>query len=93
MSTLVEQIKAYAVEHYNQDGWDVLVECWEDSDILEFIEGMKEKENVTDFEGVIRELGEIMKIGRERMEDSWADGGLCTKCASPEHEKKDCPNE
>jgi len=33
----VDAVKAYALEHYNDGGWDVIVECWEDTDILECI--------------------------------------------------------
>jgi hypothetical protein len=35
--SLVKQVREYAKQNYNQDGWDFLVECWEDSDILEYI--------------------------------------------------------
>ena len=32
-------IRAHAVQHYNEDGWDILVETYEDEDILDIIEG------------------------------------------------------
>ena len=35
---LREKIKAHAEEHYNDGGWDVLVECWEDREIDELID-------------------------------------------------------
>lgn len=34
----VQEIKAYAVEHYDEDGWDFVVETMTDEDILEIIE-------------------------------------------------------
>jgi len=34
---LVEPVKAYALEHYNDGGWDVVVECWSDVQIAELI--------------------------------------------------------
>ena len=37
--SLVEQVKAYAMQHY-QEGWDNLVECWDDSDIQKNIGGV-----------------------------------------------------
>ncbi|MEU6704698.1 hypothetical protein [Streptomyces wuyuanensis] len=37
MSALVEHVKAYAMEHYNDGGWDVIVECWGDSEIAEVL--------------------------------------------------------
>lgn len=30
---LIAAIKAYALAHYEEDGWDVLVECWNDGHI------------------------------------------------------------
>ena len=32
---LVNHVKQYAREHYEQDGWDVIVECWSDDEIAE----------------------------------------------------------
>ena len=31
---LVVGVRAYATDNYNEDGWDFLVECWTDEDIL-----------------------------------------------------------
>lgn len=31
---LVDAVRAYAAKHYDQGGWDEVVECWEDEDIL-----------------------------------------------------------
>lgn len=36
---IVEAVKAHAKAHYNDGGWDVIVECWEDSDIEEVCAG------------------------------------------------------
>jgi hypothetical protein len=36
--TLVEQVKAYARAHYNTGGWDVIVECWDDSRIADALQ-------------------------------------------------------
>jgi hypothetical protein len=30
---MVDAVKAHAVKNYEQDGWDYIVECWEDSEI------------------------------------------------------------
>lgn len=32
---LINAVRAHALANYNQDGWDYLVECWSDGDILE----------------------------------------------------------
>lgn len=34
---LIRAIKEYALDNYNKDGWDFVVECWEDKDIDEAI--------------------------------------------------------
>jgi len=33
MEEIIKFIKQYAQDHYNDGGWDVIVECWSDSDI------------------------------------------------------------
>lgn len=36
-AALVAAVKAHALAHYEEDGWDFVVECYEDADILEAI--------------------------------------------------------
>jgi hypothetical protein len=38
---LVQAVRDHALANYNKDGWDFLVECWEDSDIVEQIGSAK----------------------------------------------------
>ncbi|WMI34803.1 hypothetical protein SEA_MARAV_81 [Streptomyces phage Marav] len=38
MDELVEHVKRYALEHYNDGGWDVVVECWGDEEIRNWLE-------------------------------------------------------
>jgi hypothetical protein len=40
---LVAAVKEHAVKFYQQNGWDFIVECWSDSDIVEAIEGCRSK--------------------------------------------------
>lgn len=35
--TLVERVRDHALERYNDGGWDVIVECWEDQQIADRI--------------------------------------------------------
>lgn len=35
----VKQLRAHAIANYNSDGWDYLVECWSDADIVEAMDG------------------------------------------------------
>lgn len=37
VSALVEAVKAHARDNYNEGGWDVIVECWDDDRIAEVI--------------------------------------------------------
>ena len=34
---LIQSVRRHAVDNYDCNGWDVLVECWDDGDILERI--------------------------------------------------------
>ena len=36
---LVAGVKAHALKNYESDGWDIVVECWSDDEILEVVEG------------------------------------------------------
>ena len=46
--SLVKQVRDYANRNYNQDGWDFLVECWEDADIAEHIGDAADLESAID---------------------------------------------
>lgn len=35
--TLVEAVKAHAISNYEMGGWDIVVECYEDIELLEII--------------------------------------------------------
>jgi hypothetical protein len=44
---LVEAVIEHAVDHYEVEGWDILVECWSDEEIWSWIEGAtSEKEAI-----------------------------------------------
>ena len=44
---LVEAVIEHAVDHYEIEGWDILVECWNDEEIWSWIEGAtSEKEAI-----------------------------------------------
>lgn len=34
---LVQDVKVFALDHYNDGGWDVIVECWSDAEIADQI--------------------------------------------------------
>lgn len=40
---LVDAVRAHALDHYNEDGWDYVVESWEDWEILAVVKGCKKE--------------------------------------------------
>jgi len=38
MKTWTERIRQHALTHYTEDGWDILVECWTDEHIAEYLD-------------------------------------------------------
>ena len=41
MDILLASVKEFALANYTKDGWDIVVECWEDNDILKAIAGAR----------------------------------------------------
>lgn len=39
IEALVKAVRAHALENYNKDGWDFVVECYEDTEIAEVVQG------------------------------------------------------
>ena len=39
MNELVNAVKNHANEHYEHDGWDIVSECYSDSEIADIIKG------------------------------------------------------
>jgi len=52
---LVKFIRQYATDNYNKDGWDYLVECWDDAAIL------GEVKNCRSADAAIRKLRKTLK--------------------------------
>lgn len=46
MSDIIDRIRQHAITHYEENGWDILVECWTDADILERIDGKNAEEAI-----------------------------------------------
>ena len=38
---LIKAVRAHGIRNYEEDGWDVLVECWSDDDIVDAIQNAK----------------------------------------------------
>ncbi len=62
---MVAAVKAHAEKHYNESGWDYVVECGDDAEILSVIA----EENVSTVEAAIAAVGEIVALLDERRRD------------------------
>jgi hypothetical protein len=60
---LVAAVKKHAAEHYEEDGWDYLVESYEDHEVAELIGGAKTER------GAIRKVAATMRLLDERRRD------------------------
>ena len=61
---LIQQIRAYAEDHYTDGGWDVLVECWSDDDIAQCFG------RSWTFTGALTKVAAIMSIYADRQADA-----------------------
>ena len=41
VNQLIQSVRRHALDNYENNGWDYLVECWDDGDILEQISDAK----------------------------------------------------
>ena len=39
MDKIIKDLRSYALENYAKDGWDILVECYDDEDIMQDMDG------------------------------------------------------
>lgn len=57
---LIRAVRDYALDNYNDDGWDYLVECWEDDYILECIGTAKTtKQAINNVRDALRPLADM----------------------------------
>lgn len=66
---LVKAVRAHAEKNYNRDGWDFLVECWSDEEILEAIAGCTSAEDAIG--AVARIVGALEDHRREIQSTVW----------------------
>lgn len=56
----IRAIRIHALAHYNENGWDYLVECYSDEDILV---AMKDARN---YDEALRYVSEVVELMNER---------------------------
>ena len=54
---LLEMVKAHALKNYNRDGWDFLIECHDDAEVLKAIG------KATTFRGAIAKVRDKFALG------------------------------
>lgn len=82
MKVLVQAVKDHAKAHYEEGGWDMVVECYEDTEIEEEVAGC------TTPEQAIARLAEVAGIYHDRRLDAWHAGGLDDNGREPEEKKE-----
>jgi hypothetical protein len=63
---LVQYIKDYANFHYEDGGWDVIAECWDDNDILELLT----RDNATTEQEALAAFTDIVAVWADRQADA-----------------------
>lgn len=64
MNDFIQAVKDHAQAHYNDGGWDVVVECWGDEDIAKCIKGVRTTK------GAIRKVAVIVGVYADRQADA-----------------------
>ena len=68
MNPIIKALKKHALEHYDEDGWDYLIECFEDDDILRLIDG------ATTLPLAIEKAGRVLRVMDSRRKDVESEG-------------------
>jgi mannitol-1-phosphate/altronate dehydrogenase len=55
---MLNRIKQHALTHYNEDGWDYLIECWTDEEIESFISNLTYEEAIVKLNDTLSTLDE-----------------------------------
>lgn len=70
---LCTKIRQYALEHYQESGWDVLVECWDNSDILNDLIESKINPETVSLEDAIAAIASTLDVYDDRRKDIQAE--------------------
>jgi hypothetical protein len=68
---MVEAIKAHALAHYDDGGWDVIVECWDDEDIKRWL--FLDEDGyipVTSFEEAVERMFVLVDVWADQQADA-----------------------
>jgi hypothetical protein len=65
---IIEAVREKAKRNYNREGWDILVECWEDDDILDAV-GFNLTEGCESIEDAIEACNERLRVSNDMRRD------------------------
>jgi hypothetical protein len=80
LNEMIAAVRKHALKHYEEGGWDILVETYDDEEIIEVIKDCK------NLDEAIKAVGEAVGVVADVRADVWGSGGLCTTCAEVEPE-------
>ncbi len=78
LAVMVGAVRKHAPKHYEEDGWDILVETYDYNELVEVIK------TAGTVEEAIKLAGEAVGVVASVRSDVWGYGGLCTKCGAVE---------
>lgn len=67
---IVEAVKEHAQEHYEDGGWDVIVECYSDRNIADIIT----EDTILFAEAAIEQFSDLVSVFAERQHDAIISG-------------------
>lgn len=75
MQALVDAVMAHAEAHYEDGGWDVIVECWDDEEIAELLRASRNSRGtnrsaVRTPSAAIKRVAEVVGIYADRQADA-----------------------
>ena len=65
---IVTAVRSHALENYERDGWDFLVECYSDDEIVDLIDGART------VQGAIKKCAKVLRILSAQRQDVIATG-------------------
>ena len=72
---MISGVRKHALDNYTKGGWDYLVECWDDSDIIEAIKGYGDEKACTTTAQLISRVGEAVGAREEQRFEAQALSG------------------
>lgn len=69
-SEIAKQILAHAEAHYEDGGWDVIVECHDEASIIEMVWGIA-PETADTFDAAMAEVRDVVSIWADREADAF----------------------